>query len=333
MKARVAVVGLGKMGLLHSSILSVLENTELVALCEKQALLRRFAIKIIPNIPFVANVEDLAGMKLDAVYITTPESSHFPIIKTIYDKRIARNIFVEKPLTTSYNSSEELCKLADRAGSINMVGYNRRYSVTFGRAKHVLKEGLLGELISFEGHAFSSDFQGAKLDSKASVRGALSDMGCHVVDLALWFFGPLEVTSRLLDPPNSNMHKDWAYFKVKSGGDFGSLVGELKSSRCMENYRIPEIALDIKGSNGTMKVDEDKVELKLGSGESSLCYKHDLGDDVPFFIGGTEYVREDMYFINSIVGGFVAEPDFQAASRVEAIVDQVTNGTKEPQAI
>jgi len=36
-KLRVAVIGLGKMGLLHAGILSVLPDVELVALCEKSA--------------------------------------------------------------------------------------------------------------------------------------------------------------------------------------------------------------------------------------------------------------------------------------------------------
>lgn len=35
---RVAVVGLGKMGLLHASILNVLSNVKLTAVCEKSGM-------------------------------------------------------------------------------------------------------------------------------------------------------------------------------------------------------------------------------------------------------------------------------------------------------
>jgi predicted dehydrogenase len=332
MKARVAVVGLGKMGLMHSSILGTLDNVELAALCEKKSILRRFASKIIPAIPIVADVENLAGLKLDAVYITTPESSHYPIIKTIYEKGIARNVFSEKPLTTSYSKSKELCELAKRAGGVNVVGYNRRYSVTFGKAKRVLEEGILGELASFDGHAFSADFLGATLDA-TSARGALSDLGCHVIDLAFWLFGPLEVTNKPLDAPNNSMPRDWSSIKVKSSGKYKALTGELQISRSMKDYRLPEMSLEIKGSKGTMKVDEDKVTLKTGKDEASVFLKHDLGDNVPFFIGGTEYIRENMRFIDSVLNGSAVEPDFQAASRIEAIIEQVTNVSKEPQAI
>jgi predicted dehydrogenase len=329
MKARVAVVGLGKMGLLHSSILGVLPNAELVALCEKKSILRRFAGKMIPGIPFVADVIELAGMNLDAVYITTPEASHFPIAKAVYENKIARNIFLEKPITASYLKAQELCKLASAAGGVNMVGYNRRYSVTFGKAKKVLEDGLLGKVLSFEGHAFSSDFVGAAVDPPQIARSkAVSDLGCHVIDLALWFFGPLGVTSGML--ASGNEPDDWVHFKVKTPE---IPEGEIKVSRCMKEYRLPEMAFVIKGFKGMMKVDEDKVEIKLENGGNSVYLKHDLKDNIPFFIGGTEYYREDMSFINAVLEGSKVEPDFEKASRVESMIEKVTNNSKEPQTI
>jgi len=323
-KAKVAVVGLGKMGLLHASILSVLDDVELVALCEKSTLVRRFGKRIIPGVSVVADLAELYGMGLDAVYVTTPVPSHLPVIKAIYTEGIAHNVFVEKPLASSYAEAEELCNLTRNQGGVNMVGYNRRFSVTFRKAKQILDEGTLQEPSFFEGYAYSSDFLGAKMGSKTSSRGGvISDLGCHVVDLALWFFGQLEVESAKLESLIRSDSEDSAYFKVRASGGPLALEGEFKSSWCMESYRLPEIGLLVKGSNGTMKVDEDKVELKLDDGSSFLWHKHDLGDDVSFFIGGTEYLREDELFIGSILNGSNAEPSFQTACKVEEIIDQV----------
>ena len=324
MKARVAVVGLGKMGLLHASILSTMDDVELVALCEKSRLIRRFCKRIIQGPSLVADLEELSAMGLDAVYVTTPVSSHFPIIKAIYDKGIAHNVFVEKPLASSYAEAEELRRLANSHGGANMVGYNRRFSVTFRKAKQILDEGTLGAPVFFEGYAYSSDFLGAKAGSTTSSRGGvLADLGCHVVDLALWFFGQLEVDSARLESLVSSDADDSVYFNVKTTRQTTALEGEFKSSWCMENYRLPEIGLVVKGSNGTMKVDEDKVELKLDDGSPFLRHRHDLSDNVSFFIGGTEYLREDEFFIRSILDGSSAEPSFETASKVEEIIDQV----------
>jgi predicted dehydrogenase len=319
-KAKVAIVGLGKMGLLHASILSTFDNVELVALCEKSALIRRFAGKVTKNIRVVASVEDLGGMELDAIYVTTPVSSHAPVIKTVYTQRIAKNVFVEKPLASNSGEAEELCNLAEKLGSINMVGYNRRFSVTFRKARQILDERILGDPTFFVGYAYSSDFAGAKWGSKSGRGGVLSDLGSHLLDLALWLFGELEVKGARLESLVSADAEDAAYVSVKTPS---SLNGEFRISWCKENFRLPDIGLQLEGPNGTMMVNEDKVELKLNSGSSSLWHKHDLGDNVPFFIGGAEYQREDEFFVSSALHNTHAEPSFQTASRVEKLIDQV----------
>jgi len=43
---KVAVIGLGKMGLLHASILNVLPNVQLSAICDRDTKIIRFAKKV-----------------------------------------------------------------------------------------------------------------------------------------------------------------------------------------------------------------------------------------------------------------------------------------------
>ncbi|MGB8707162.1 MAG: Gfo/Idh/MocA family oxidoreductase [Dehalococcoidia bacterium] len=319
---RVAVVGIGKMGMLHASLLNTLPDVQLVALCEKSFVIRRFCKKILEYISVVSNVKELSGLGLDAVYVTTPIASHFPIIKAIYTEGIARNIFVEKPLASSYAEANELCDLAKRYGGVNMVGYSRRFAVTFGKAKEILDEGILGEPIFFEGYAYSSDFFEVKVGSQRLARGGvLRDLGCHAVDLALWFFGELETEMAKFESGTVGS-EDSVYFRVKAPD---GLAGELRTSWSMKNYRMPEIGLIIKGSKGMLRVNDDKVELRLDNGKSRTWHKHDLDDNVFFFLGGTEYLREDELFIRSIFSGCNAEPSFQRALKIEQIIEQVKN--------
>ena len=321
MKARVGIVGLGKMALLHASILSAMHDADVVAFCEINSLVRRFSTRIIPDVRVVSDLREFSAMDLDAVYITTPAGSHFPIIKNVYEMAIARHVFVEKPLATNFPLAKEASELAKRHGGANMVGYNRRFSVTFGRAKQILTEGLVGQLECFEAYAYSSDFYGAKANAKASARGGvISDLGCHVADLALWFFGSMDVTGAEVRPLLGGPSEDEATFGVLAGG---GLRGEIKTSWCRPEYRMPELGLIVEGANGTLKVDEDKVQLSLGKGQSKTWHKHDLSDEVPFFIGGTDYVREDYSFVRSIADGAGVEPSFETASQVEKLIDDV----------
>jgi len=49
-KLKVAVVGFGKMGILHAGILNALPKVQLVAVCEKSGLIRRFMRKLFRDV-------------------------------------------------------------------------------------------------------------------------------------------------------------------------------------------------------------------------------------------------------------------------------------------
>ena len=90
---------------------------------------------------------------------------------------------------------------------------------------------------------------------------------------------------------------------------------------------MPEVGLLIEGSGGTVRVNDDKVILELNNGKVDTWYRHDLQDNVPFWLGGPEYYREDDYFIRSVKSKFAAEPSFDTASKVDAIIDQIIQRT------
>jgi len=318
---KVAVVGLGKMGLLHASILSTLPHVHFVALCDKSHMLLRLFRKMF-KADLVDDIGKLSSLDLDAVYVTTPIPTHFPIVKALYLNKIASSIFVEKTLAASYDQANELCQLAQHCQGVNMVGYMKRFAVTFGKAKELLDEGVLGVPLSFGAYAYSSDFAGIVKDSKASVGrgGVLEDLGAHVVDLALWLLGDFDIESAKLESLVTSGCEDSAEFTVKTS--YG-VSGTFDISWCKENYRMPEFCVAIKGSKGSMKVSDDKLELEQNDGKNHNWYRQDLGDNVGFLLGEPEYFREDHHFIEAILRRNNAKPDFSTASKVDSLIDQV----------
>ncbi len=172
----VGVVGLGKMGILHASILNVLPNVHLEALCDKSWIMRKLAKNILKDTLVTDDLNKLANLGLDVVYITTPIPSHFSIIKQIYTQNIASNIFCEKTLSSSIAKSEELCTMANNSKGCTMVGYMKRFSVTFQKAKELISQNLLGTVFSFDAYAYSSDFFGVERDPIASARGGVLEI-------------------------------------------------------------------------------------------------------------------------------------------------------------
>ncbi|MEM3765622.1 MAG: Gfo/Idh/MocA family oxidoreductase [Candidatus Bathyarchaeia archaeon] len=319
---RVAVVGFGKMGMLHAGILNVLPKVKLVAICEKSGLIRKFLKKAVRDVQVMDCVEKLAGLSLDAVYVITPITSHFPVVKSLYERGIACNLFVEKTLASNFKEAQELCSLAQKFRGVNMVGYMRRFSVTFMKAKNLLDEGVIGKLVSFKAYAYSSDFFGFDQNSKIITLkdGVVRDLGCHVLDLALWFFGDLRVEGARVESVVNDGSLDSAHFNVKSSG---GVVGEFSVSWCVDGYRMPEVGFLVEGSEGCLGVNDDELAISLKDGTRLKWFRHDLGERVGFWLGSPEYYREDEKFVNAVLQDKPVEPCFETAAKVDRLIDEV----------
>ena len=312
------------MGLLHASILSMMPDVEIVALVDKSTLLTRLFKKVFSpkGISVMNDFEKLSELSLDAAYITTPISSHSFIAKSLFKNETVNNMFVEKTLASEYTQAKELCDLANNRGSITMVGYMKRFSVVFRKAKDLLDSQIVGKPFSFKAYAYSSDFQGLTRESKSSASrgGALRDIGCHVVDLALWLLGDLNVCGVVPSADAKVNSGTSVSFNVRNPD---GLTGQFSVSQSMFNYRMPEFGLSIDCSKGRIEVNDDRLFLTLGNAEKRKWYRADLNDTVDFFLGEPEYYRENRSFIDSILNEKVCEPNFGTGLKVDRLLDEV----------
>jgi len=318
---RVAVVGLGKMGLVHASLLNAMSGVQLAALCDKNAMLLRFFRRVFKKTCVVDDVEKLSRLNLDAVYVTTPIPTHFPVAEMIYSKGIARNLFVEKTLASDYEKAKKLCSLAERSRGVNMVGYMKRFSVTFLKAKELLDKDVLGEVTTFKAHAFSSDFAEINKGSRVSASrgGVLEDLGAHVIDLALMLLGDFDVEEASLHSLGEKGSEDSATLEVRNSK---GVKGSFQISWCMTDYRLPEFGLVINGSKGVLSASDDTLELRPTDDKPRRWYKQDLNDNVSYLLGEPEYFREDSHFVESVSRGCRTKLDFATASRVDCVIGQ-----------
>ncbi len=105
----VGVIGMGKMGILHTGILAALDDTNVVAVAEKDSTLHNY-LKNILNESNIQIYDDYNKMltkeALDLVYITTPVSLHSRMANDCIDNNI--NFFVEKPLVSNMEECKSL---------------------------------------------------------------------------------------------------------------------------------------------------------------------------------------------------------------------------------
>ncbi len=311
----IGIIGMGKMGLLHASILNTIPGVRVSAFFDKSRVSKWFTAKAFKDIRITENLEKFAAQKYDAVYVTTPIPTHFFVIKELFSSGITKNIFVEKTMAANSDQALSLCENARVTGGVNMVGYMSRFAPTFQRAWELLHDEMIGKPIAFKAYAYASDFADSKSKPLSGKGGATRDLGAHVIDLSLWFFGDLDIV------PGGSLYIDenCSSFKVHSPN---GLTGEFDISWSRQDYRLPEYGLSITGSKGTIEVNQDIIRLE--DMENNITWhRQDLDDNVPFLLGATEYYREDEHFIKAVRGNYRAEPDFVAASRVDHLIEQV----------
>jgi predicted dehydrogenase len=309
----ISIIGMGKMGLLHACILNSMPGVRVSTILDKSRLLKLFATKILNEIHITHSFDQFASSRYDAVYVTTPIPTHFSIIHKIFSLELTKNIFVEKTLCSTYEQSSTACREAKITGGVNMVGYMSRFAVTFQKAKELLEDRNIGNPVSFKAYAYASDFASIKGKPLQIKGGATRDLGAHVIDLSLWYFGELEVKSTTsIDENSSN-------FNVFSPN---GLTGEFEISWLKEGYRLPEFGLVINGTAGRITVNTDDIKLEKND-SSFVWHRQDFNDNVPFLLAAPEYYRENAHFIEAIRQNNLTMTNFATASKVDLLIDQV----------
>jgi len=141
-----AVIGCGYWGpnLVRNFIQS--NKVAQVTCCDlDQARLDRMK-KLYPSVEVLSDYKELLERSdLDAVAIATPVKAHYPIAKEflLHDK----HVFIEKPLTHSYESALDLVRLAEERRKVLMVGHTFEYTAAVNKAKQIVENGELGRIL------------------------------------------------------------------------------------------------------------------------------------------------------------------------------------------
>jgi predicted dehydrogenase len=134
--------------------------------------------------------------QVDSAVVAVPHHLHAPIALDLLKHGI--HILVEKPMAITTHECGNMIQAAKTAPGgpvVLAVGHVRRFYSSSVYVKEILTHGLLGPIKSFdcrEGTAsawprrLSTSF---RYDKKLAGGGVLADIGAHVLDLLLWWFG------------------------------------------------------------------------------------------------------------------------------------------------
>jgi len=300
---RVAIVGFGKMGILHSSILNLLQPNCVRCVADSSRFITFGASRLFKGIRFYRNLGEMLEKEApDLTYITTSAQSHYSIMSSLVDAH-ARSVFVEKPPVTNSSELESLVGKMSNGDTI-MVGLQKRFALPFRHAKMLVTNKVIGDVQQVLAYERSGDITVPTKRFNSLARGVLLDLGIHLVDLLVWIFGAEKVEyckgTKMQTAVDDYLE---AALRTRDGVKI-----------CMDvtwsnpEYRFPETFIEARGSKGQLIVTEDYLKVKVSDPHEILSNKKDLLIYKPLYYQGfppvniadPEYTLEDMHFLSSV---------------------------------
>jgi len=333
---KAGIIGMGKMGMLHAGILNSINNVKVCAIADTEKLIINFIEK---NTTGIKGYNDYKKMlddsNLDLVYITTPVNSHVLIASECAKRNL--HFFIEKPLGRTGNECESLCKIIKNFQTVNMVGYVLRYSDPFKKAKELLDKGILGDIKGIKSSIFhtleGSKDSGWRFKKEISGGGILIDLGIHIIDLLMWYFGKIKKASGTIESFIAQGIED----NVKGLLTFDNNIEcSFAASWTEKNYRLQETSIEIEGTKGKMNVNQDFLKIEYTNtppkGQNDrIFYRQDLYKGIEFDLAGPEFTNEDIDFINCIRDKKQSQLNVLNSSRVHSVIDAIYKSAKTKQ--
>ncbi len=202
-KVRVGVIGTGSIAqVVHLPLLSKMEDVELAAICD----IDDTKIKVLSekfHIPRWYYLIDnmMKHEKLDAIHICTPSVFHYPMAFLALKNGV--NVFVEKPISLTYEEAKKLHDLAEEKGLTVMVGMQNRFRDDVGILKDFIDNDELGDIYYIKAgwlKQWSKSPHRGWYEKRDSGGGVMIDMGIQLIDLGLYLTNLPDIYSvRLYD--------------------------------------------------------------------------------------------------------------------------------------
>lgn len=328
---RIAIAGLGKMGLSHQAIVNAHPDLELVAVCD----VTDYVLGVLSKYAKVRVYRDFAEMlakeSLDALLIATPSAMHASMVQAALEKNL--HIFCEKPFCLEAEEGLRFAQIAEEKGLITQVGYHFRFVGTFVEMKRLIEAGAIGKVHHLRAEAYGPVVvrpQGLTWRSKKGEGGGcLYDYACHAIDLLNFLAGsPSGVRGSVLNKVFSNDVDDEAYSTLLYPD---GIVADVAANWSDESFRKMSMKVTAWGTEGRITADRQEMQIYARSAPKvsglrkgwNVKYTTDLTEEVWYYLRGEEYSAQIDHFVNCIRERIPTRSPFRSAADTDRITDLI----------
>lgn len=330
---RVALVGLGKMGISHLAIANASRFMRVTAICDSTAIVGQMVEKYC-NIPYVAKYEELLKRAdIDAVVIATPTRFHEAMVGEAIGS--GKHVFCEKPMTLSADVSRSLAERAASAGLVGQVGYHNRFVGTFAEAKRLIDADVIGPVRHVHAEAYGPVVLRPAVKTWRSDPGqgggCLYDYAAHPINLMTWYLGvPLGCSGAELQQQYSQGVEDAVYANLVFAN---GVSGQISVNWSDETMRKMTTRITVFGDGGKIIADRQELQVFIGTTGSPIeQYERgwtvrnitELTENTDYYLRGEEYSAQMDSFGSAIESGTGASVnDFASAADTDLALELI----------
>ena len=185
---KVAVIGLGSIGLSHLSAIEKVENLELSAVCDiNEATAIKLSEKY--NVPYFTDYMQIPGnCDADAVILNLPHWLHCEATEYFLDNGF--HVLVEKPMANTPDECKRMISAQKRSGKKLAVAHPQRFIAVNRKIKEIIQSGELGKLNMMTEFRSVDYFEESRPNwfkvKKLSGGGIVMNYGAHALDKILY---------------------------------------------------------------------------------------------------------------------------------------------------
>ncbi len=237
---RVAVIGAGNLGRIHAKLLGEHRGVNLVAVADPSPEARDRISETV-DAKTIDSYQELIG-HIDAAVVATPTRFHYEVARDLLEHGI--HTLIEKPLTDSVSTAQDIVRIADRTGCVVQVGHVERFNPAFETA--IAKVGT---------PKFIQAARNSTYTFRSTDIGVVHDLMIHDIDLVNSLVAGSLVDTRAIGFSMFGGNEDMAQARLQFSC---GAVANLTASRCSFS---PERSMQIFGTDGFAKIDfaESKV--------------------------------------------------------------------------
>ncbi|MFT0533037.1 Gfo/Idh/MocA family oxidoreductase [Castellaniella hirudinis] len=193
---RVGIVGLGRLGRRHAAnIAQHIPGATLCRACSADEQDRHYACDILGVPDFDTDFDAVLNDRtLDAVVLATPTALHADQVIAVL--QAGKHVFVEKPLALDMAACQRVLAVGrQHPEQVAMVGFVRRFDLSYQNAQRQLASGVLGRPFLVRSQTCDrNDPSGFFVDYAGQSGGIFMDCSVHDIDLARWLLGGPKAT-------------------------------------------------------------------------------------------------------------------------------------------